>query len=80
MMTWIKCTDRMPPDMEMEKWEAKWEYIENAKKKDLYDEAVILCGKCGEHQKIFLTKATGFVEELEFECCSCGSRNILSAH
>lgn len=64
----------------MEKWKAGREYLTGAAEKDLLDEAVILCGKCGAHQKIFLTKMTGFVEELEFECRFCGSRNIISAY
>lgn len=53
--------------------DASWLDAENG------DRAVI-CGECGEKQKIFLTKTTGFVEEIDFICCKCGERNTLSAY
>lgn len=41
---------------------------------------IITCGKCGEKQNIFITKNTGFVEELDFICSSCGERNTISSY
>lgn len=43
-------------------------------------EEVFVCGKCGEKQNIFITKHTGFVEELDFICCKCGERNTISSY
>lgn len=44
------------------------------------EEEVVVCGKCGEKQNIFLTKHTRFIEELDFICHKCGERNTLSAY
>jgi len=50
--------------------DAEWE--------EIGEERIITCGKCGEQQDIFITKKTGFVEDLDFICCCCGERNTIS--
>lgn len=44
------------------------------------EDPCIICGKCGKPQRIYVTWETRFVEELEFDCCECGARNVISIH
>ena len=54
-----------------------WEYGD-----DFGDEikAQICCGKCGAKQPIYLHEETDFVEDLVFDCCECGERNVLRCY
>lgn len=44
------------------------------------NQQVVVCGKCGEKQNMFITRQTGFIEELDFICCKCKTRNTLSSY
>lgn len=39
--------------------------------------AQVRCGKCDSRQPIYLHEETGLVEDIVFDCCECGERNVL---